>query len=245
MRQRILDQPIDVTSFDEASYLVKMALINKRQFKIVTLNSEMVINATKNFEFQAAINNANLIVPDSVGITLGLKFLNPGVFNGLRRIPGIELAENILSIANELGKKVAIFGGKKEVLEKVETLLKERYPKIEIPITTHGFQSTNDDGKIAEDIASYKVDVVFVALGSPKQEIWINKYSSLFPNSILIGIGGSLDVWSGVKPRAPKWMRNIYLEWLFRLLIDPKRLLRVLGTLPQFSWRVLKAKVPS
>lgn len=243
MRQRILNQPVDVTSFDEASYLVKTALINKRQFKIVTLNSEMIINATKNFEFQAAINNANLIVPDSVGITLGLKFLNPGVFNGLKRIPGIELAETILYIANELSKKVAIFGGKKEVLEKVETILKEKYPKIYIPITFDGFQSADQDSKIAENISSYKVDVVFVALGSPRQEIWINKYSSLFPNSILIGIGGSLDVWSGVKPRAPKWIRNIYLEWLFRLIIAPKRLPRILSTLPQFAWMVAKEKI--
>lgn len=245
MRRRILNQPIDVTSFDEASYLVKAALINKRQFKIVTLNSEMVVNATKNFEFQAAINNANLIVPDSVGITLGLKILNPGVFNGLKRIPGIELTETILHIANELGKRVAIFGGKKEVLEKVEAVLKERHPKIEIPTAIDGFQSADQDEIIAKEIALYKPDVVLVALGSPRQEVWINKYSILFPNSILIGIGGSLDVWSGVKPRAPKWMRNIYLEWLFRLIIDSKRISRVLSTLPQFVWMVARSVILS
>lgn len=245
MRKKILEQPVDITTFEEASHLIKMALIHKNQFKILTLNSEMVVNASKDFEFQAAINNAHLIVPDSVGIVLGLKFLNPGCFKDLKRIPGIELAERILFLANEFGKKVAIFGSKREVIEKTRVLLKEKYSKVEIPIIVDGFQSAIQDGKIAQDITLYKPDVVLVALGSPRQEIWINKYSSLFPNSILIGVGGSLDVWTGSKPRAPRWMRNIYLEWLFRLVIDPKRLPRVLSTLPQFALSVLKAKMKS
>lgn len=242
MRERILNQLLDTINIEEAAHLARMALVNSRQFRIITLNPEMVVNATKNFEFQAAINNSHLIVPDGIGIVLASKFLNPTKFHNLRRVAGIELAEAILEAANELSKKVAIFGGKKEVLEKVVHNFKDKYPNINIVETIHGYQPKEEFGSLALKIASYKPDLVLVALGTPKQEIWINNNASLFPKSVMIGIGGSLDVWSGKKSRAPYWIRNIYLEWLFRLLTDPKRIPRVLRTLPTFAWMILKEK---
>lgn len=245
MRKRILDQPIDIITFEEVLYLVQAALLNPKQLKIVTLNSEMVVNALKDFEFQAAINNANLIIPDSIGVVWALKFLNPNSYETLKRIPGIDLAEKILTIANELSKKVAIFGGTQEVLEKVVNLIKNKYPNIDLQKTFNGFQGEKKDLEIAQEIAKLEPDLVLVALGSPKQEIWINKYSNLFSKTIMIGIGGSLDVWVGKKSRAPMWLRNAHLEWFYRLLIDPKRLPRVLRSLPQFIWMVLQEKIKS
>lgn len=242
MRERILNQPVDTINIDEASHLARMALANSRQFRITTLNPEMVVNATNNFEFQAAINNSHLIVPDGIGIILASKFLNPTKFQDLKRVAGIELAEAIVEAANELSKKVAIFGGKKEVLEKVVHNLKGKYPNINIVEAVHGYQPKDEFDNLALKIASYKPDLVLVALGTPKQEIWINNHASLFPRSVMIGIGGSLDVWSGKTLRAPHWIRNIYLEWLFRLITDPKRIPRVLRTLPVFAWMIIKTK---
>ena len=242
MRKRILNQPIDVISKDEAMYRAKMALVHPRQFKIITLNPEMVVNATKNIDFQAAINNAQLIIPDGTGIVWALKLLNPTTVKNLQRIPGIELAEGILVAANELSKKVAIFGGSKEVLEKVVLKLKEKYPNINFIKTIDGFQGKEQDEKIASEIASVKPDIIFVALGTPRQEIWINKYSLLFPQSIMIGIGGSLDIWSGKKQRAPEWIRDIHSEWLYRVINEPQRVPRILMSLPVFVFMVLKAK---
>lgn len=242
MRKRILDQPIDVISKDEALYRAKMSLVNPRQFKIITLNPEMVVNAAKNIEFQSAINNAHLIVPDGTGIVWALKLLNPASTESLQRIPGIELAENILSAANELSKKVAIFGGSKEVLEKVNLKLKEKYPNINFVKTIDGFQGKEQDKNIADEIALANPDIVFVALGTPRQEIWTNKYSSLFPKSIMIGIGGSLDIWSGQKQRAPQWVRDIHLEWFYRVINEPQRIPRIIMSLPVFIFMVLKTK---
>ena len=105
MRKRILNQPIDVISKEEALYRIKGALTGQRQFKIVTLNPEMIVNAQNNFEFQSAINNANLIVPDGTGIKWALRLHGE---EEVRRIPGIELAENMLEIANELSKKMGL-----------------------------------------------------------------------------------------------------------------------------------------
>ncbi|MBI3591081.1 MAG: WecB/TagA/CpsF family glycosyltransferase [Candidatus Melainabacteria bacterium] len=243
MRKRILNQPIDIINLNAAAYLAKMALIHPKQLKIITLNPEMVVNAVKNPEFQAAINNSHLIVPDGIGIILASKIVDYKTFQNIERVPGIELAEKILEAANELGKKVALFGGKKEILEKVLAGFSSKYSSIKIIKAVDGYQGVEKHAEIASDIASENPDLVLVALGTPKQEIWINKYSSLFPRSIMMGIGGSFDVWSGRKSRAPKWIRNIYLEWFYRLIIDPKRIPRILKTLPQFAWMVFRASL--
>src|SRR3989338_11372541 len=236
MRKRILNQPIDVISKEEALYRIRGALTGQRQFKIVTLNPEMIINAQNNFEFQSAINEANLIVPDGTGIKWPLRLQGE---EEVRRIPGIELAESMLEIANELSKKVAFFGGKKEVLEKAMDKLKEKYPSVQFVIAKDGYRG--EDKEIANEIKSFSPDIVFVALGSPRQEVWINKYSNLFPKSTMIGIGGSIDIWSGKKKRAPAWMRKNNIEWLYRVITEPGRTIRILKALPVYIWMVLKS----
>lgn len=240
MRTRILRQPVDAVKMSDAERLIKTAFLNSSQLKIITLNPEMVVNARKNLEFQAAINNANLIVPDGTGIVWAIKVLKNGNKNDLERIPGIELAERILEIANELNKKVVIFGGKKDVLQKAINELKSKSPKLQITKAIDGYQENLNE--VANELAREKPDLVLVALGSPKQEIWINKHSALFPKSIMIGIGGSLDIWSGSKQRAPEIFRKLNLEWLYRTIIEPKRVIRLIRTVPIFLWMVVKEK---
>ena len=137
-------------------------------------------------------------------------------------------------------KKVAIFGGKREVIEKVISKLRENFPNAEIVKAFDGY--TQDNGFVAKEISLCKPDIIFVALGTPRQEIWINKYANLFPKSIMIGIGGSLDVWSGMKPRAPKWVRDLHLEWFFRVILEPKRIPRLMRSHPRFALIVLAKK---
>ena len=240
MRKRILDQPIDLVSIDEAAYRAKMALIHPKQFRIVTLNPEMIIKAERDFEFQAALNNSHLVVPDGTGIVWGLKKLYPGLYEDIKRVPGIDLAENILDAANELNKKVAIFGGTKDVIEKVLVNFSKNYPKTQIVKAIDGYQGEEKDVMIAGEIALSKPDVVLVALGTPRQEVWINKYANLFPRSVMIGIGGSLDIWSGKKNRAPLWMQEKNLEWVYRVINEPERIPRIIISLPQFIWMVLR-----
>ena len=145
----------------------------------------------------------------------------------------------MLEIANELSKKVAFFGGKKEVLEKAMDKLKEKYPSVQFVIAKDGYRG--EDKEIANEIKSFSPDIVFVALGSPRQEVWINKYSNLFPKSTMIGIGGSIDIWSGKKKRAPAWMRKNNIEWLYRVITEPGRTIRILKALPVYIWMVLKS----
>jgi N-acetylglucosaminyldiphosphoundecaprenol N-acetyl-beta-D-mannosaminyltransferase len=239
MRKRVLEQPIDVVSIDEAGYRAKAALAEPKQLKIVTLNPEMLVIAEKNFELQAAINNADLIIPDGTGIIWALK--KSGIENAVR-VPGIELAEIILDASNKLGKKVALFGSKKEVLEKCLLNLRKKYPDINFVKVIDGYQGKEKDPEVATEIANEKPDVILVALGTPRQEVWINKYSKSFPKSIMIGVGGSFDIFSGKKKRAPLWMREKNIEWFYRIMTDPKRTIRILKTFPYFLWMVLKVK---
>lgn len=239
MRKRILDQPIDIISHSEAMYRILTALNSKRQFKIITLNPEMIVYAKDHFEFQAAINNAQMIVADGAGIVWALK--KKGIEN-LERIPGIELSEKILKAANELGRKVSFFGSTNNVLNLCIEKLKANYPNIEFTKSMDGFQGDDKDREVAQEIAKDNPDVLFVALGTPRQEVWINKYSYLFPNTLMIGVGGTLDVWSGIKKRAPGWMIDLNLEWLYRILSEPKRISRFLKSHPKFIQMVLQDK---
>ncbi len=243
MRKRVLNQPIDTFTLDEVAHLTKMALLNPKQLKIVTLNPEMIVNATKNIELQAAINNANFIVPDGTGIVWAFKTLNKNDMTKIERVPGIELAEKILESANKLKKRIAIFGSTQTTLEKATIEIQNKYPNITIVKAIDGYQGIEKDSQIAEEIAGESPDLVLVALGSPRQEIWINKHSNFFPESILIGIGGSLDVWSGKVKRAPKWFRDNNLEWFYRAVSQPKRTTRILKSLPKFVWMVFKSSL--
>ena len=244
MRKRILEQPIDIIKIEEAAQIAVASLLNPKQLKIITLNPEMVVRANKNIEFQSAINNANLIVPDGTGITWAFKFLNPDFKEPFKRVPGIELAELLLIAVDKFKKKLAIYGGEKEVLEKVVSLIGQEHPNVEIVKAIDGFQNTEKtDTKIAEEIAETEPNLVLVALGSPKQEIWINKHSKLFPKSVMIGIGGSLDVWSGKVNRAPQWFRDNNLEWFYRAMSQPKRISRILKSLPLFVCLVFKERI--
>lgn len=243
MRKRVLNQPIDTFTLDEVAFFAKMALSNPKQLKIVTLNPEMIVNAMKNIELQAAINNANLIIPDGTGIVWAFKTLNKNDPAKIERVPGIELAEKILESANELKKRVAIFGGTQTTIEKAAAIMQNKYPDITIVKTTDGYHGIEKDLQMAEEIADENPDLVLVALGSPRQEIWINKHSHLFSKSIMIGIGGSLDVWAGKVKRAPRWFRDNNLEWFYRAITQPKRTTRILKSLPKFIWTVLIASL--
>lgn len=230
MRKRLLHQPIDILSFNEAIARIKSSFLNKTQLKIITFNPEMIIEADKNFEFQAAINNSDLIVPDGVGIVWALKKLQ--IEENISRIPGIELGKKALALANELNKKVCLYGGSQEVLDACIKNLKSIFPNIDFRACFNGYE--NDQEKIVEALSKENPNLVLVALGSPRQELWINKCSSYFPQSTLIGVGGSFDIWSGLKKRAPGWMIDMHVEWLYRITSEPHRISRVLKSHPKF-----------
>ncbi|MBQ2610834.1 WecB/TagA/CpsF family glycosyltransferase [bacterium] len=180
------------------------------------------------------INSAELVIPDGIGVQIGLKILGYKV----KRIPGIVFARKILenSVSNNL--RVALIGSKPEIIEKTVEKLKVEIPGINIVFSHDGY--FKDDEKLFNDVINSSPDIVFFALGAPRQEECIYSIKKSLPKAIMIGVGGSFDVWSGNVQRAPEIYQNLGLEWLYRTVKEPKRLKRIFPTLPKFIFSVIK-----
>ncbi|MGB9749977.1 MAG: WecB/TagA/CpsF family glycosyltransferase [Caldisericia bacterium] len=221
----ILGIPVD--KLTEKEVLEKIInFINERRFHlIVTINSENATKALENKKFLDVIKNADLVIPDGIGIILASKILG----NKLpERIPGIDLSYKILKISNEKGYKIVLIGGKEGVAENAKQSLKKIFPDLNIVLTYNGYFNKEEEKKIVEEIQKLEPDILLVGMGSEKQEIWIWDNREKFKNiSVCIGVGGTLDIWAGKKKRAPKFIQKIGLEWLYRMVIEPKRIFRI------------------
>lgn len=220
---------IDTFTFEE---VLEYAVNNSGQ--IVTINPEMIQTALKNKEFAAIINNAELVVPDGIGVEIGLKILGHRV----RRIAGIELGRALID--KFAGQPVAFVGAKPEIIEKAVANLKKEISELNPVYVQDGY--FKDDERVLSELTSAQPRLVLVALGSPKQEFFINEAKKRLPGALLIGLGGSFDVWSGVVKRAPVIYQKLGLEWLYRTVKEPQRFKRIFPTLPLFIFKVVKEK---
>lgn len=203
---------------------------------VVTLNAEMTMQAERNLPLASVIRQAELVIPDGAGIVLYLRLLGRRV----KRCPGIELAESLLY---EFGRSatspsVFLFGGAPGVAEKAAEVWQQRAPGLTIAGVQNGYLSPEDEPLFHQTLKQVQPQLILVGLGVPRQEFWIAQHRHLCPNAVWIGVGGSFDIWSGLKTRAPRWLRENHLEWVYRLYQEPWRWRRMLA-LPKFAWRAL------
>lgn len=204
--------------------------------QIVTLNAEMTMAARANPELGAAIAAADLVIPDGAGVVWALGRQGYRV----RRSPGIELARQLLEYAAQHRWSVALVGGNPEVMERLQQRLAVEIPGLQIALAIHGYQDAEAWPGLEQSLLQAKPDLVLVALGVPRQETWIQRLRAGQPG-LWMGVGGSFDVWSGSKKRAPAWMGRCQIEWLYRLLQEPSRCRRMLA-LPAFALAVLRSR---
>jgi len=235
-KSKVLGYRVDIANLEEAFNVVKSALSYDRGLHVVTINPEMIIQAQKNPELSQSISSSDLNIPDAFGIMLALWFQGIKISN---TTPGIELSEKCIKYCSQNNIPVAFFGSKDETLKLMQQKILEKYPQLNISYSKNGFFPDSEAGIIAEEIRNSGARLILVALGVPKQELWINKYKNLFPQSILIGVGGSFDVWSGNFKRAPKLFRIAKLEWFYRLITEPSRAKRIFSSLPYFVLQLL------
>ena len=226
-RAEILGLGVDKYSFEEA-----VSFANHGQ--VVTLNPEMIDYASKNSGFAQIIKEAELVIPDGIGVQIGLKILGYNV----RRIAGIEFARKILDKFE--GQPIAFVGAKPHIIEKAVENLKKENDKFNFVYVQDGY--FKDDERVLNEVTEKQPKVLLAALGSPKQEEFIYKLKSRLPNTLMIGVGGSFDVWSGEVERAPEIYQKMGLEWLYRTVKEPKRFKRIFPTLPLFVLKVLRSK---
>ncbi len=205
-------------------------------YQVVTINPEMYAQAEIDSNFKKIIDEAEIVVPDGIGIKIALKLKGQNA----DRIPGIDYARRILEWCAKNNKPIAIVGSKEEVITKAVNNLKKEIEGLNIVYYHNGYFDNND--KIYEELKQANPRLVLVALGSPKQEYFIYNAKNILPPCLMIGIGGSLDVWSGEVKRAPQIYQKLGLEWLYRTVTQPERFKRIFPALPLFLWKVIKYK---
>ena len=229
---------VKIQGFDVDSFTFEQAVdwAYSKHGQIVTINPEMISAAQKNLDFAEIINSAELVVADGIGVEIGLKILGYKV----KRIAGIDLGKALVEKFTASGKSVAMIGAKPGVVDSAIENLSKEYQNLNVVYSHDGYFDNDED--IIASVISANPDLILVALGSPKQEFFIHNLKEKLPNSTLIGLGGSFDVWAGVVERAPKIYQKLGLEWLYRTFKEPKRFKRIFPTLPLFVLKVLKER---
>ncbi|MEX0617013.1 MAG: WecB/TagA/CpsF family glycosyltransferase [Candidatus Woykebacteria bacterium] len=239
----VLGVKIDSVTFREAldrvEQLVQDGRGGEHQY-IVKPNPEIVTFAQTDSEFKDILNSASLAPPDGVGLILASRALKlqGRAFQELKeRVGGPELMEAILKLADDKGFSVFFYGARPFVVEKLAKVVHDKYPNLKISGFHHGF--LEKDGEVVRQIKKAKPDILFVALGFPKQEKWIASHLNELKVPLSIAEGGSFDFISGEVQRAPAYLIRVGLEWFFRLLTDPSRITRQRSLLT-FAWLVFK-----
>ena len=236
MKIDILSVKIDSLSFSEAMIIVNSLVRQKKHSQIVTVNPEFVMMARRDEEFRKIINQADLAVADGVGLLWAAKRKGTPF---RERITGVDLTWAICRLAAEKGYKVFFLGAKEGVARKASIRVKQRYPEIKIAGTYVGGP---DDPATLYLVKRSKPDILFVAFGAPKQDKFIYHLKKMTNIPLAIGVGGTFDYIAGTASYAPKWMRKIGLEWLWRMITQPSRINRIITATIRFPIAVILNK---
>lgn len=238
-RIEILGIPIDCIGQKEAMETIKSFLKKNDRFYITTPNPEIILEAQKNPIFKKILREASLSIADGVGVVWAAKKLYS---KKIVRLTGVDLMR---TICRELrGHKIFLLGASEDVNRKTKEILEKKYPGIKITGNYSGTPGSSLEKIICNMINKSEAEIVFVAYGAPKQELWIARnLPHLSTVKVAIGIGGSFDFISGYKKRAPLWMQNLGIEWFFRLIIEPSRYKRIFNATVKFPLHIWKYQI--
>ena len=228
MRVNVLGVGFDNLTMDEAVARAVELLGEEGTHYVVTPNPEIVEVCRENLAAKIAVNEADLVLPDGIGVVKGAAMLGTPL---KEKTPGIEFAAGLMEGMAKEGKSLFLLGAKPGVADMAARNLERKYPGLVIAGTHDGY--FKEDAPVVEEIRQSGADCVFVCLGAPKQELWMAKNGPATGAHLLCGLGGSLDVFAGVAERAPKFWSDHGLEWFYRLCKEPKRIGRMMK-LPLF-----------
>lgn len=236
MRVNVLGVGFDDLTMEEAVERGAALLHSPGSHYVATPNPEIVEVCRENLAARQAVNAADLVLADGIGVVKGAKMLGTPLKG---RVPGIEFAAGLMERMAREGLSLYLLGAKSGVAEAAGKNLAEKYPGLKIAGTHDGY--FQEDAPVIEAIRRSGADCVFVCLGAPKQELWMAKHGEKTGARLLCGLGGSLDVFAGVVERAPRFWSDHGLEWFYRLCKDPRRAGRMMK-LPLFLVHVQKEK---
>ncbi|MCS7251469.1 MAG: WecB/TagA/CpsF family glycosyltransferase [Thermoflexus sp.] len=236
--RRILGVRVHDVTMGEALRIVEAFLARGQPAQICTVNPEFVMRARRDPAFFRTLENASLNVPDGVGLLWAGRILKQPL---RERVPGVELMEALAARAAERGWRVFLLGAAAGVADRAAAVLQARYPGLVVAGTFAGSPRPEDAPVILERLRKARPNLLFVAYGAPQQDLWIARHQPELGVPVAMGVGGAFDFIAGMVPRAPRWMREAGLEWLYRLIRQPWRWRRMLA-LPQFVLAVLATR---
>ena len=231
----LLGVRVDDVTYQEALEQIEQCVQTGTLCQIATVNVEFIMEARRNPEFRRALAEARLCVPDSVGVSWAARRCGSPL---RERVAGVDLVERIAARAPEKGWRIYFLGAAPGVAERAASVLAERYPGLEIAGCYAGSPQPEDEYALVQRIQTSRPDVLLVAYGAPRQDLWIARNQARIGVAVAMGVGGSFDYIAGVARRAPAWVRRAGLEWLHRLIRQPWRLRRQLA-IPRFVLLVL------
>lgn len=236
----ILEIPVDLVTMREAINQVENFLDKKKSAVIATANAEMIMQAQNDLELKKILQQADLVVPDGAGTVWAAQHLGYAM---KERVAGYDLMQEILKqiATSNRREKIYFLGAAPNIAKLAQKKIQEKFPNLNIVGTHDGFFDDDEEKKIIQELIEKKVNVLFVALGVPKQEKFIFKLKNKLTECVFMGVGGSFDVMAGHVKRAPKFIQQARLEWLFRALLQPKRAKRLV-VLPKFVWKIFQHK---
>jgi N-acetylglucosaminyldiphosphoundecaprenol N-acetyl-beta-D-mannosaminyltransferase len=252
---KILEVKINNVTMTESIDIIDSFIKSKKPHQIVTANPEIIMSAQNNVGIKDIINDANLVIPDGAGLLFTAKILRQKL---VERVTGVDLINNIANLANEKKYSIYLLGALPGIAKKCANILAQKYPNLKIaghssdtpdnisceslgynnPKHTSNYKKV-DANVIIDNIKLTKPDILLVAYGHPKQEFFISKYKDILNIPVMIGVGGSFDFIAGIAKRAPKIMQILWLEWLWRLMSEPKRIKRIFTAAIIFPLKVI------
>ena len=237
MKTDIMGITFDNVTMQQALERAGEILAGDKTCYAVTPNAEIAYEALRDESLRALLNEADLVLPDGAGVVLASKILKTPL---QQKVAGVDFADGLLGMLAQNGKSVYLLGSKPGVAELAAQKMTEKHPKLYICGMNDGY--FKDEAPVIEKINAAKPDVLFVCLGAPKQELFMKNHLDELHIKLMIGLGGSLDSFAGTVKRAPNWMIRCNLEWLYRLIKEPKRFGRMLR-LPKYLFAVLGKRI--
>ncbi|MEK7648389.1 MAG: WecB/TagA/CpsF family glycosyltransferase [Patescibacteria group bacterium] len=248
----ILDVKLDCGTFNDMIARCKQWLTESPAafHRIVTINPEFVMEAQDNMHFREVLNSADLRVTDGVGLVFGSLFLK-GLNDRLHRCTGVDLTWKLAELCYVLHKKMYLIGASdgmaKNVAQSAARVIEKKYPGVIVGaldgLKRGGEESDSENEYVSEQIRTSQADVLLVAIGAPKQDLWLARYGAALPTvRIALGAGGTLDYIAGVVPRAPRAIRKLGFEWLYRLINQPRRLNRIITATVRYPLALMRQK---
>lgn len=237
MKTDIMGLQFDNITMEEALDAAKALLQGEHAARVVTPNAEIAYEALHDKNMRTLLNSAELMLPDGAGVVLASKILKTPL---KQKVAGVDFADGLLGVLETTGQSLYLLGSKPGVGELAAQKMMQKHPRLRIAGIADGY--FQDEAPVIDKINASGADVLFVCLGAPKQEQFMARHQKALHVKLMAGLGGTLDSFAGTVKRAPKWMIRLNLEWLYRLIKEPKRFKRMLR-LPKYLWAVVCKRI--